>query len=382
MDHLTILLENLEVEKKLNEALSGFVYDIPKEPETLLFDFYMSTLLEPSKLDDNLDYSIDETKRKLYPYMKQHMLDAVWFSIVCEFYHIVDSDITPAQLKWALEEPIVKRDIFRMSHKSLPDFFIKTLLVIYDLYKHEARGSYQKRNDGINKGIKGKITREDFVRTAEFFFSKKDLWHSGYGGKSWARISKAWLNLNQAKTLNEIMIWIDHIYDLQHNTGSVFTKVKKYLRDSDEEDGLRWLLRALEIKKNLKNPYEIWDDISPKMRELAGFALKKKKGTTAETSPAFGKKSIKALIKGKIITFVEHPNPGKEIIKGKYYKIENPFGDKVDYLAKITSKNDEYEEGKALYVSLADGSSGYVGLEQFNYFEVDENYYYEPIEEK
>jgi hypothetical protein len=78
---MVLMLESVEEGKQITESLSGFVYQIPKDPQELLFDFYMSTLLEPSGKDDNLDYTIEDTKKKLYPYLKQHMLEAMFFAI-------------------------------------------------------------------------------------------------------------------------------------------------------------------------------------------------------------------------------------------------------------------------------------------------------------
>jgi hypothetical protein len=68
------------------------------------------------------------------------------------------------------------------------------------------------------------------VSLVEFIKSMfKDLmWQDSYGGKAWEKIANGWLMLHDAKTIQDIPIAIDHLLDLQHNNGSVFTKLDSY----------------------------------------------------------------------------------------------------------------------------------------------------------
>jgi hypothetical protein len=286
---LTTILHSLEKEKLLNEALSHFDYKIPDDPEFLLYDFYMSTLLEPSGLDDDLDYQIEDTKRKLYPYLKQHMMDALWFAIVAEFRYILKEStikLNGINLKTNSITTVNKLT------KQFDPFFIKSLYLIYSTYKNEikTRGKdsfedYDDSNRVIKKIVPSKLSQEEFIRTAQFFFNQTSVWREEFGGDNWGKICEAWFHLNNAKTLNDMLVWIDHAYDLQHNNGSVLTKIKKYYKDSGDAhhaDGFKWLDNALEFKKDIKSPYDLWSKISKDMKTLAGYALKKKEGTTLE----------------------------------------------------------------------------------------------------
>lgn len=49
-------------------------------------------------------------------------------------------------------------------------------------------------------------------------------WDYLYGGPQWAKITKALINLKDSENYQNAMVWIDHIIDLQHNTGSIFNK--------------------------------------------------------------------------------------------------------------------------------------------------------------
>lgn len=71
---------------------------------------------------------------------------------------------------------------------------------------------------------------------------------------------------------------IDHIYDLQHNTSTVFDKVQTYAK----QGGYEWLMRALDHKAEIKDPREIINLVSSKMRELSTRAIKLKFGGSLE----------------------------------------------------------------------------------------------------
>jgi len=157
------------------------------------------------------------------------------------------------------------------------------------------------------------------MRISQEMFSTDYLWDSEYGGSQWAKICDAWQKLNQTKTTNEMMIWIDHVYDIQHNSGSMLDKFDDYYKN----ESLDWLIDALEIKKNLKNPYEIWNDISYSMKELAGFYFKGAKGETTEKN--ITSKGASILVQDfkthQNIRFVRMKNSNSnEIELGKYYQ--------------------------------------------------------------
>jgi hypothetical protein len=169
--------------------------------------------------------------------------------------------------------------------KIIPPYYYKNLKLILSAFKgkdfdfEDSDKNYKAANIAISKLVPAKMTPEDFIRTVEYIFSLDFVWPKSYGGKAWVRICKGWQHLATSKTLNDMMIWIDHCYDLQHNTGSIFIKLKEYYNNDSAYD---WINYALDKKRDLKSPYAIWDDVSSQMRELAGFALKRSKGSTKE----------------------------------------------------------------------------------------------------
>lgn len=60
-----------------------FDYPIPKDKEELLYDFYMLSLLTDTG-NEKIDYTVEEVRRKLLPYLKKSLLGAVFFPFVAK----------------------------------------------------------------------------------------------------------------------------------------------------------------------------------------------------------------------------------------------------------------------------------------------------------
>jgi hypothetical protein len=58
----------------------------------------------------------------------------------------------------------------------------------------------------------------------EKIFSLYRLWNPYYGGRKWAKACKMWFELYHSKTIKNDIFIIDKIFDLQHNTGIIFSK--------------------------------------------------------------------------------------------------------------------------------------------------------------
>lgn len=99
----------------------------------------------------------------------------------------------------------------------------------------------------------------------------KDLdWEHLYGGENWANITNGLLNLKNASGYQQKTIWIDHLIDLQHNTGSVFNKNEilntytKYIID--------YKTKHTDLKSFYENGNE--SDFYPECREYVKMGLK------------------------------------------------------------------------------------------------------------
>jgi hypothetical protein len=110
-----------------------------------------------------------------------------------------------------------------------------------------------------------------------------------YGGQSWASIAKAYKRLITAHTLQENIIAIDHIYDLEHNTGSIFEKDSFYYQNTSgfpPEMGLRpgylWIEATLDAKAAFTSSWDFYGVVSPQLRQFVARISKDLTGVTLE----------------------------------------------------------------------------------------------------
>jgi hypothetical protein len=303
-------VEKVVLEKKNIE------YIVPKKNKKwLMYDFYMIAYLQSivdnddsvgrrvgnpfektarMGLNDNIRYSFLDAKEKLVEYLKPHLLDAVFFSITCEARH---GD--------RVGEKTVQDNLEDYDHKRLWGYYWKfyqeekygsgsdpsshevqilprrpepekeerpPIRTGSDRYTQDQKREYIYSYKAAKRAIKkiGKATRRDFVEMAHDLFLMGG-WGSSYGGKAWAEICSGWLKLYSSQNEAKDFVYIDHVYDLQHNSDTVFNKIKEY---SDSQTGYRWIKDALDLKAEIHNPYEIIDKISPSMQRITRFILK------------------------------------------------------------------------------------------------------------
>jgi hypothetical protein len=242
------------------EALESFVYKVPKDKSRQLFDFYAISKL-PKTGDVGIDWAIEESREKLYPVLQKNLLKAVYFAIVSEMRHsiAVMQDKDRVKMRGRVGGLL---DLFKKYENTLGG---KTMT-----YEPETRQSdHQARLRSFAAANELGEPRSKIVRMAEWLFDNLD-WGEGYGGTAWAAICRGWLNLAKAKDLDNMMVWIDHVYDLQHNSNVVLDKVNTYYISGQIE----WLRNALDLKSRIKSLYEIWKHISPSLQRLVSYATK------------------------------------------------------------------------------------------------------------
>jgi len=251
--------------KNLNEVrLGSYKYRVPDSKKEQMFDFYMLTTLISTD-DVNIDMVIQEAKETLYSFLKQELLDVLMFGISSEVRHFED----------AVSGPLNPSD-------TIDDYEIMD-----DFYKY--RNELYSDEDADKKfNIDKRFKTSDFERIVAYVAFKelipdegnrayfaKDIfknygWDEDFGGEAWVKICNGWLKLNDAKTIGEMQVWIDHVYDLQHNSDTVFQKVESYSMDRS----FNWIRRALDLKAAAKTPQDFFTQTSYSMQKLAGFVIK------------------------------------------------------------------------------------------------------------
>ena len=136
----------------------------------------------------------------------------------------------------------------------------------------------------MHKAIKStKLFKSSPQRLSDMFqqampFVAKASESSVYGGPAWGMIAKAYGQLFTVTDPGARMVLIDHIYDLQHNTDTVFNKVIDYYKN-----GYQWIAAALNFKRDIKSPFELYKKISLDLRGPFAYVMKMQNGITLES---------------------------------------------------------------------------------------------------
>lgn len=153
--------------------------------------------------------------------LRDHLLEIVGYSVCCEVRH------TYVESSYASN-----KHLFTKSEQNIINY-------IHGLNRG---GSYES----LCRTIPQPKDRIQFCLKA---FNLK--WEPAYGGEKWAEGCRAWLKLYEAKTLPDMVFWIDRVYDLQHNSGVLFNKHQDY----EHKDG--FIHKALTQKRYAKNVYDV-----------------------------------------------------------------------------------------------------------------------------
>lgn len=257
-------------------------YEVPNSPKALMADFYMLSYLDTInfaklaqlgnadavRFDDDFKDDLEYAQSKLYPYLKKHMLEAVFFSMCAEIRHIFDGKMAPHVMEKC--GPIIQTFHKYYRHYTQDLGSKDPRMVDTAEYSQDQRG-YRESFAAIKKVMQRKnMSGAQMVEFFEFAF-REGNWSSSYGGEAWANIARGWLSLLNTKDNNYpvMAVNIDHVYDLQHNTGTVFNKLRKYY-----DGGYEWIKNMLDFKANLKSIADLVPHCSSSMKKLAQPILK------------------------------------------------------------------------------------------------------------
>jgi len=291
------------MQKRFNEKIENFVYRAPEDPEQLLYDFYFMVGHMPNEHSDRvLNFVFKEALEDCTSALQKHMLAAVYWSLSAEFRHVFRKG------------RVENQDPSSSLKKLLLDYRKKTLAYGDDDSKGlgeedritAAASANRTLQQPVLAGAGAKMSgreasfKESFL-ALEYARKKQNLskletamllveafefsgWKgTSYGGKAWANIAQAYVDLAKARTVQDRTVYIDHAYDLQHNTGSVFTKVQSYYKQGSQN----WLGKALNWKRDVKDLRAFYDKVSYSLKEVVAWVAKEK-GMSIES---FGKAS-------------------------------------------------------------------------------------------
>jgi len=296
-------------------------YNPPKDPEMLMADFYMIAYLRTLDTSDksiiggqtsnikNRDYkvTIEYVSEELMSYMKPTMLEVVFYALSSEIKHIttgkcgeltdgIEIEDYEGMVRMLVETEGEKfhgvdKDfligylenlrILKLNYTNVTTFDDEDKYGVLDHDERFERGDLPKKAlnrtrlsyKSLKKTIKDNNKTDVWaVNQMKIIFDEWD-WYPAYGGEAWGRICDGYIRLYFAKTIDSQFVAIDHIYDLQHNTSTVFNKLGVYA-SSDGIDAYDWIGDFLDMKRNARHMGELLESCSPPIAKLAIAVLR------------------------------------------------------------------------------------------------------------
>lgn len=284
--------------RPMKEIFGQWEYQIPASPERLLYDFYFLGWLDSAihtklatdvTVFENLEtlaYQIHEAYEQIVDTLKPHMIKAVGFCLSAELRHLFDNmsqfrqeyeagtlKIRPETLKFVetyahyLGKHLTKAG----EPETYPEIPNEDISGVYRKGFLAKQGNDERKMSykAVLKTIRAlKIKAYDFGMICDDAF-RNVKWGGSYGGPKWADIGVAYAKLAAAQTLHDKAVWLDHVYDLQHNTDVVFNKLKFYY-----SGGYEWLKRALNWKADVTDMRDYYQRVSSSLKPLVAYAAK------------------------------------------------------------------------------------------------------------
>lgn len=355
--------------KKIEEGIGNFHYKAPSNPEKLLYDFYfIISALGGKTGDQEVDFVLEDVLNSCVDNLQKHMIKALKYAIGAECRHLdgegswdpnflakdfkgnfiayatdlFGSKDSATLYKWYRKYYAEYKDdtLISLSKKKIDKY--KSRLAAIDKRKgkrnlsHGRSGGYApsyyallsaQKKMGISDATVGKLT-------ASWFGGEKSKveWRHSFGGKAWYDICKALESLAAAKTTSEKIIYIDHAYDLQHNTDSVFNKLRSYYQNGS----LRWLEQALDWKRDVESLQGYYDKVSLSLKPFVAWVSKNLYNTTIQQYKGKNEEIKAVSPKEKISTHEKWPElrVGDTVVRGPdwhyidqdYYRGERAAG--------------------------------------------------------
>jgi len=279
----------------LKELFSNWHYK-PEDFYSAMYDFYALSVINPDSLrDEDLAYALKDAQKTIIDYWYKELLYNLKLAISAEIAHYLHfrkpSALEGEPPKWLKGGDRVKKFFLDyVKYFADPDKRTSSDKLILEPHKVSYAQGYKDVYEMTKEFMKKYGYRPfDLFEFAKFAFADGSGWISDqYGGSAWKNIAESAIqaldvpNVNQRKQFE----YLDYVFDLEHNTGSIFTKNK-------ELDSFR-IKKILDDKRYISNPMSFYFDnpykgltrISQDLRGPWAAYVKDVYGKTAESERA------------------------------------------------------------------------------------------------
>lgn len=218
-------------------------YSFSKDKELQLYDFYMLFFLigapiknvVPTRID--IDALIQELVHEMIPPLREEMLRVLTTAIYSSFFGLQ----------------------FYAIPESLSE--IRKIIKKYGLEKYKMEDDpVIEKEDRLNLALATTELLKKKFKDQGFIEDNDEI------RRRWILITEAFPKLYNARTVTDLFLYIDHVYDLQHWGGSIF----EYSDDFYKDHSIKWVYEALEFKRDINDkPWELYERCSYSMKSVA-----------------------------------------------------------------------------------------------------------------
>lgn len=219
--------------------------------KNVIADFYMYEYLLSSDAtyDKNLELEIKYGALVFLDKLKDYLLTVLEYSIIREISHVWWETIQPNTMNPPTREyleSIIDERIFYIVIDLAPEW-VNSLP--YKIYNGEELKNCSKLPQYMFIKHHPDIDSTTFIRIFKKYFTKLS-WANDHGGENWLKITDSYLKLMDTYG-EDLFVVCDTIFWLQHNTNTVFNKIKSL----EENGSYKWINEFLDFRKEC----DLWD---------------------------------------------------------------------------------------------------------------------------
>jgi hypothetical protein len=158
---------------------------------------------------------------------------------------------------------------FQVLQEVKKDYIESLTKAVNDEFRHakdyvEGEWRYIQKTLNVSDNIAKQISLGQPLDLETMYRAFNELdWEDEYGGPKWAEITKLLIDLanTPVEDYKNFMVIVDRINDIEHNTGSIFTKFKKHQE-------YKWIEQVLDLKYAARSPYTYYNMLSPEVKRI------------------------------------------------------------------------------------------------------------------